>query len=176
MSELRKANTNYPYFITCTVVQWVDVFTRSYYSDILINSLKYCQEHKGLEIYAYVIMPSHIHMIVRHEEAQLDKIIGHFKSFTAKEIVNDIQASQEESRKQWLLHMFAYAARFRKQHAKYMFWQYTKHPVELSNPAIFQQKLAYIHQNPLKAGYVTEAEKWYYSSANPLSPLKLADY
>lgn len=173
MSELRKANTNYPYFITCTVVQWVDVFTRSIYADVLIDSLKYCQQHKGLEVYAYVIMPSHIHMIVRHEGAQLDKIIGHFKSFTAKEILKLIESAQEESRKKWLLHMFAYAARFHQQHAQYMFWQYTKHPVELSNHNIFQQKLDYIHQNPLKAGYVTEAEKWYYSSANLFSPLKV---
>jgi REP element-mobilizing transposase RayT len=173
MSELRKANTNYPYFITCTVVQWVDVFTRSIYADVLIDSLKYCQQHKELEIYGYVIMPSHIHMIVRHEGAQLDKIIGHFKSFTAKEILKLIESAQEESREKWLLHMFAYAARFHQQHAQYMFWQYTKHPVELSNHKIFQQKLDYIHHNPLEAGYVTEAEKWYYSSANLFSPLKV---
>ena len=173
MSELRKANTNYPYFITCTVVQWVDVFTRSIYANVLIESLKYCQQHKGLEVYGYVIMSSHIHLIVRHEGAQLDKIIGHFKSFTAKEILKLIESSQEESRKKWLLHLFAYAARFHQQHAQYMFWQYTKHPVELSSPEIFQQKLDYIHQNPLAAGYVTEAEKWYYSSANLFSPLKV---
>ena len=110
MSELRKANTNYPYFITCTVVQYIDVFTRSIYADVLVNSLKYCQQHKGLEIYGYVIMPSHIHMIARHDGAQLDKIIGHFKSFTAKETIKLIENSQEESRKEWLLHMFGYAA------------------------------------------------------------------
>lgn len=173
MSELRKANTNYLYFITCTVVQWVDVFTRSIYADVLIDSLKYCQQHKELEIYGYVIMPSHIHMIVRHEEGQLDKIIGQFKSYTAKEIIKLIENSPEESRKKWLLHLFAYAAKYHKQHAEYMFWQYTKHPVALSNHKSFQQKLDYIHYNPLKAGYVTEAEKWYYSSANIFSPLEV---
>ncbi|MFP4293398.1 MAG: REP-associated tyrosine transposase [Cyclobacteriaceae bacterium] len=173
MSELRKANTNYPYFITCTVVQWIDIFTRSIYADVLVKSLQYCQEHKGLEIYAYVIMPSHIHMIVRHEEGQLDKVIGHFKSFTAKEMLKLISSSQEESRKKWLLHMFAYAARFHRQHATYMFWQYTKHPVELNSNYLIQQKTDYIHQNPLKAGYVTEASSWYYNSACPFSPLRM---
>ena len=173
MSELRKANTNYPYFITCTVVQYIDVFTRSMYADVLVNSLKYCQQHKGLKIYGYVITPSHIHMIVRHEGAQLDKIIGHFKSFTAKEILKLIESSQAESRKKWLLHMFAYAAKYHKQHSNYMFWQYTKHPMELSYLKIFQQKLDYIHQNPLKASYVTESEKWHYSSANLLPPLAI---
>ncbi|WPP52283.1 REP-associated tyrosine transposase [Catalinimonas niigatensis] len=173
MSELRKANTDHPYFITCTVVQWIDVFTRNCYSDVLIDSLKYCQQYKGLEVYSYVIMPSHIHMIVRQGEGKLDKVMGDFKSFTAKEILNMIVASPQESRKKWLLHMFAYAAKYHQQHAQYMFWQYTKHPVELSNAAIFQQKMDYIHQNPMTAGYVTEAEKWYYSSANPFSSLKV---
>jgi putative transposase len=65
MSELRKANTDYCYFITFTVVGWIDVFTRSRYSDVILESLAYCQENKGLEVFEFVIMPSHVHLIVR---------------------------------------------------------------------------------------------------------------
>lgn len=71
--------------------------------------------------------------------------------------------------------MFAYATKYHKQHAEYMVWQYTKHPIELSNAKLFQQKMDYIHQTPLTAGYITEAEKWYYSSANPYSPIPLKE-
>ncbi|MEK6480178.1 transposase [Catalinimonas sp. 4WD22] len=141
----------------------------------MIDSLKYCQQHKGLEIYAYVIMPSHVHMIVRQSEAKLDKVIGEFKGFTAKEILRMIAESPQQSHKKWLLHMFAYAAKYHMQHAEYMVWQYTKHPIELSNAKLFQQKTDYIHQNPLTAGYIKEAEKWYYSSANPYSPIHLKE-
>ncbi|WP_343858830.1 transposase [Fulvivirga kasyanovii] len=50
--------------MTFSVVDWVNVFTRQLYRDILIDSLKYCIEHKRLEVYAYCIMSNHVHMIV----------------------------------------------------------------------------------------------------------------
>ncbi len=87
MSELRKSNTDYSYFITFTIVGWIDVFTRRDYCDIVIKNLKYCQEHKGMELYAYVIMPSHIHLIARNKDGKLNEIIRDFKSVTAKEII-----------------------------------------------------------------------------------------
>ena len=73
----------------------------------------------------------------------------------------------------WLLHMFSYAAKFQQQNPQYLFWQKTSHPTELYNATVFQQKEGYIHQNPVKAGYVSEAHHWYYSSAHPLSPLSM---
>ncbi|MEQ9468197.1 MAG: transposase [Ekhidna sp.] len=91
MSELGKANTDATYFLTFTVVGWIDVFTRNRYSDIIIDSLKFCIQNKGLDIFSYVIMPSHIHMIARHEEGKLNEIIRDFKSFTAKEIIRTIE-------------------------------------------------------------------------------------
>lgn len=90
MSELRKANTDYPYFLTLTVMGWIDIFTRKEYCEILLKNLKYCQEGKGLELYAIGIMPSHVHMIARHQEGKLYKLMGSFKSVTAKEIINGI--------------------------------------------------------------------------------------
>ena len=173
MSELRKATTEQPYFLTFTVTQWVDVFTRSCYCDILIDSLRFCQQHKKLEVYAYVIMTNHVHLIAAHPDSQLSGVIRDFKSFTAKQIIRAIKEEPTESRRQWLLHMFAYAAKYQQQNAQYLFWQKTSHPTKLYNAAIFQQKQTYIHQNPVAAGYVSEAHHWYYSSAHPLSPLSV---
>ena len=170
MSELRKATTEQPYFLTFTVTQWVDVFTRSSYCDILIDSLRFCQTHKKLEVYAYVIMTNHIHLIAAHPEGRSSGVIRDFKSFTAKQI---IQEHPGESRRTWLLHMFAYAAKFQQQNPRYLFWQKTSHPTELYNATIFHQKKDYIHQNPVTAGYVAEAHHWYYSSAHPRSPLSV---
>ncbi len=173
MSELRKATTEQPYFLTFTVTQWVDVFTRTRYCDILINSLRFCQAHKKLEICAYVIMSNHLHLIAAHPEGQLSGVIRDFKSFTAKQVIRSIKQETGESRRTWLLHMFSYAAKFQQQNPQYLFWQKTSHPTELYNATIFQQKVDYIHQNPVKAGYVSEAHHWYYSSAHPLSPLSV---
>ena len=76
------------YFITLTVVEWVDVFTRKEYKDFLIDNLRHCQENKGLQIYAYVIMTNHIHMIARSEEGKkLSDIIRDFKTYTSKSFI-----------------------------------------------------------------------------------------
>ena len=173
MSELRKANTGYPYFITLTVVGWIDVFTRQCYCDKIIESLTYCTANKGLELYAYVIMPSHIHLIARSATETLNQILRDFKSFTAKEIIAMVENQQGESRKDWLLHMFKYHANFHKQNSIYMFWQKTNHPIELNYPEIIDQKMEYIHNNPVEAGYVIDPSSWYYSSACVQSPLKV---
>lgn len=57
MSDLLKANIeDAPYFITLTTVGWVDVFTRQTYCQEMVKNLQFCQQNRGLEVYAYVIM------------------------------------------------------------------------------------------------------------------------
>jgi len=175
MSELRKANTNHTYFLTLTVVGWIDIFTRQRYNDKIIKSLKFCTVHKGLDIFAYVIMPSHIHLVARCLKGNLNEVLRDFKSFTAKEILKMVESEAGESRREWLLHMFKYHAKFEKQNTTYMFWQKTSHPIELSYPSIIDQKIDYVHNNPLEAGYVVEPSAWLYSSACVSSPLEVME-
>ncbi len=154
------------YFVTFAVVEWIDVFTRSAYSDLLVESLVHCQREKGLEVYAWCIMPNHVHMIVgRNGEQRLEDIIRDFKKYTSVHIVRAIEQNSEESRKQWLLWMFRKLAEKSEKHQKYCFWQNEYHPIELSDNQMMQQKLDYIHENPVEAGYVLESEYWKYSSA-----------
>ncbi|WP_245949223.1 transposase [Echinicola strongylocentroti] len=87
------------YFVTFTIVRWIDVFTRNCYKDIFINSLKYCQENKGLEVYAFVIMTNHVHLIIgRNGEVPIQAIIRDMKKYTAVKILEAIERSAEESR------------------------------------------------------------------------------
>ena len=91
MSEFRKANIPHAtYFVTLTVVGWIDIFTRRDYTDEIIKNLKYCQENKDLEIFAYVVMPSHIHLICRRNKGLLNDLLRDFKSYTAKEILKKV--------------------------------------------------------------------------------------
>ena len=175
MSEFRKANTDHPYFLTLTVVGWIDIFTRSIYSDVIMQSLRFCQKNKGLEVYAYVIMPNHVHLVVRSLDKNLYDTIRDFKSYTAKEIIRLIEDEPGESRREWLLHMFRFYGKFKKNNKKYRFWQGTNHPTELSDPDVFDQKIDYIHDNPVVAGYVTDPESWQYSSACIYTKLELAE-
>ncbi len=92
MSEKRKTIEDQLYYVTLTVVGWIDVFTRKEYVYEIINNLKYCQQNKGLEIYAYVIMSNHIHLIARmNNGSKLGELLRDFKSYTAKQIIKMIE-------------------------------------------------------------------------------------
>ncbi|GAB3903319.1 REP-associated tyrosine transposase [Mucilaginibacter boryungensis] len=171
MSELRKANSDNPFFVTLTVVGWIDVFIRSEYNDEIIKNLEYCRKAKGLKIYAYCIMSSHIHMIIANDEGRLADILRDFKSYSAKRMLEMITNNPQESRKEWLLYMFEFFAKSSIQNKQYQFWQKTSHPTELITNAVFQQKMDYIHRNPVAAMMVNDEATFVYSSANPDSPL-----
>lgn len=101
--------------------------------------------------------------------------MGSFKSVTAKEIINGIKEATYESRKEWLLYLLKHFAKKYSQNKEYVFWQKTKHPVALFSSSVFDQKIEYIHNNPVESGLVTNPESYFYSSANPLFGLKLMD-
>lgn len=163
MSERYKVRQNYmPHFITCTVTAWADALSRPEYKDIVLESLKYCREHKGLLIHAWVIMSNHIHLIVSAREgAELPSIIRDFKKFTSSKIVSAIAECPQESRKKWLLNLFSFAGKGELT----QFWQKNYHPIELNTDKLFQQRLDYLHENPVKAGLVREHHHYLYSSA-----------
>ncbi|MFT5917036.1 MAG: REP element-mobilizing transposase RayT [Flammeovirgaceae bacterium] len=163
-----------PYFLTLTTVGWIDVFSRERYVTILINSLNFCIREKGLEVFAYVIMPSHLHLIARSLESKMPQILRDFKSFTAKGCVKAMENEVGESRKDWILNMLSWYARKYKQNANYMFWQKTNYPIELSVKDVFWQKLEYVHLNPVAAGYVSAPEHWNWSSASKLNRVELS--
>jgi len=159
------------HFVTFTVVGWIDVFSRKIYKDILVDSLKYCQTHKGLVINAYVIMTNHAHLIVSAEGGNLSSIIRDLKKHTSRVIVERIQ-NDSESRKSWMLHQFSYYASKHSRNDHHQFWTHENHPEELFTTAFFRQKLDYIHQNPVRAGIVFRPEDYVYSSAAQYTGLK----
>lgn len=142
------------------------MFTRIAFKEVLVDSLKYCLEFKGLKLYAYVIMSNHIHIIVSAADGySLSDIIRDFKKHTSKTILKKLIEGQGESRSEWMLKMFAYHAKYNKNNSKFQVWQRGNHPIELSSPKWINQKLAYIHNNPVRAGIVYSAEEYVYSSA-----------
>ncbi len=154
-----------PYFITTTVVDWIDVFIRKNHKLTIVESLEYCRKNKGLEIFAWCLMPSHIHLIVRAEEGhQLSDIIRDFKAHTAKAIIKQIK-EEPESRREWLLESFKKAAKEHPKQGDYKFWQDGYHPVELYSPAFTYQKLNYIHNNPVEDMLVEKPWDYMFSSA-----------
>ena len=154
-------------FVTLTVVDWVDVLIRKQFKDIIIDTLRYCQQKKGLIICGYVIMSSHIHLVLQTSSNYLlSDILRDFKKYTAKRILQEIETGGYESRKEWLLHRFAYRGTTSVGKRNYQFWQADNHPIILYNLHVIVQKLNYIHNNPIVEGWVRNAEDCVYSSAS----------
>jgi putative transposase len=146
------------YFVTFTVHQWVNVFTRPEYIEELLKNLEYCQQHKGLEIYAWVVMTNHVHLIIRAKNGNLSDVIRDFKKYTAKSIFKLIAENPQESRKEWLLKTLYFEDRI-------WFWEEGYHGEEIYSIEFYHTKVDYIHHNPVKAGIVAQEEHYLNSSA-----------
>lgn len=147
------------YFVTCTVVNWLPIFTRKPYFDILIDSLQFCRQHKALKVYAYVILDNHLHLVVAGDK--LTDIIRDFKSYTAKGLI----ARLEQDQKTWVLNQLQYYKQPNKTRSDYQVWQEGFHPQQIISEEMLRQKIDYLHHNPVRAGLVARPEDWLYSSA-----------
>ncbi|KIO51545.1 REP-associated tyrosine transposase [Flavobacterium hibernum] len=156
---------NLPHFITATVVDWIDVFSRQNYRDIVVDCLDFCRKNKSMILYGYVIMSNHIHMIVQSEKGELSDLLRDFKKFTATKIIEKIK-SDPESRREWMLERFKSATENHSRNKNYQFWQYGNHPEEIYSSKFMWSKLDYIHLNPVRAGIVEKASHYIYSSAS----------
>ena len=155
------------YFVTFTVIYWIDIFTRKKYRDIIVDSLNYCIANKGLVVYGWVIMSNHIHLIIsiKHESGNLSDVIRDFKKYTSKEISFTMQIIGE-SRREWILEAMNREA-LRIGRAKYYkLWRDDNHAVQIDGYIIkIDERLHYIHDNPVKDGLVENAWEYLYSSA-----------
>jgi len=154
------------YFVSFAVVEWLDVFTRNEYKNILVESLAFSQKQKGMEIIAWCIMSNHVHLIFRSVKGQHPALLlGDFKRFTSKSIVKAIQENPRESRRKFLLEHFRKAANKSSNVKNFQFWRHDNKPIELWSNKVIKEKINYIHQNPVKAGLVYKSYDYVYSSA-----------
>ena len=154
------------HFVTFTIVYWLDVFIRDTYRNIFYESVKFCQRNKGLNVHAYCIMSSHVHLIISTNGTNsLSEIIRDLKSFTSRHIRKALESDTTESRKEWMLWLMKRAGSKNERNKDFQFWQQHNHPIELSTNEMIDQRLDYIHNNPVEAGFVEEAHHWQHSSA-----------
>jgi len=157
-SRYKITNPQLPHFVTFTVLHWIPVFTRPETVDIILDSLKFLIS-ENLKVFAYVILENHMHLIVQSEE--LDRDLKRFKSYTAKQVIQYLSKKNVTQ----ILEQLAFYKKAHKVDQAYQFWQEGYHPELIQNNEIMLQKIEYIHNNPVKRGYVDNAEHWRYSSA-----------
>ena len=157
----KNSNQNF-YFLTPTIQNWYYIFDRHHRWQIIADSLKFCQKNKGLEIYAYVFMLNHLHLIIRSPDAA--GFLRDFKKFTSKQLIKNIETSEPH-----VLELF-------KTENGYKLWKEDNQPKILESEKFALQKINYIHNNPVVKGYVTNPTHWKWSSANPDSEIKIMNF
>jgi putative transposase len=173
MSERWKFVGHYAHFVSFAVVGWVDVFTRAVYAEFLVKNLAHCRAQKGLELYEFVIMPNHVHLIAAAKGGNLGDIMRDFKTYTSKELVKMITANPQESRKEWMLRLFKEHGAANPQNTYNQFWQQSNKPIILDTLKKFHNCSRYVRENPLVAGLVTDETAYTWSSANPRIGIEL---
>ena len=158
-SRYRITEADKPHFVTCTVLDWLPVFTRPETVSIIIDALAFKQQQAGLRVYAWVVLENHCHMVLQAPD--LSKTLREFKSYTAKAILANLQAHRVTP----YLNRLTYCRKAHKQDRDYQFWQEGSHPELIGTHQMLAQKVEYIHLNPVKRGYVDRPEHWRYSSA-----------
>ena len=149
----------HPHFITCTILHWIPIFTRTETTNIIFDSLRYLQKEDNLKIYAYVVLENHLHLLASSDDIAMS--MRKFKSFTAKEILEYLQKNNVCT----ILEQLAFYKKAHKKKAQYQLWQEGIQPKLIQNEKMMMERINYIHQNPVKRGYVDRPEHWRYSSA-----------
>lgn len=160
------------YFLTFQVVKWIDVFTRPQYRDIILESFEYAIKHKGFQLFAYVIMTNHVHLIAQSSENKLSSTIRDIKRYTSKTIIETIK-DIEYSRREWMLNVFRDAAAKHSRNKEYQVWTHENHAIWLYSSKFIAEKIQYIHNNPVKALWVQNPEDYLYSSARNYAGLSV---
>ncbi|MDD5036215.1 MAG: transposase [Methylococcaceae bacterium] len=158
-SRYRIFDDKAPHFVTCTVLNWIPLFTRPQTVTIVLDALDYRQKQANWRVYGYVILENHLHLVVQAES--LREELPRFKSFTARQLIDYLKACGAER----LLKQLAFFRKAHKRDRDYQLWEEGSHPEMIQNEQILRQKLEYIHQNPVKRGYVDDPTHWRYSSA-----------
>ena len=165
-SRYRIFDSQPPYFITAAINNWLSIFTRPATATIILYYWRFLQLNSDFKLFGYVILENHLHMVAG--SSNLGRDIQCFKSYTATEI---LQCLRDHGATR-LLRLFEYFKRPHKTKSVYQVWEEGSHPQLIENEAVLIQKLEYIHQNPVKRGYVDLAEHWRYSSARNYSDLE----
>ena len=158
-SSYKVVESNGIYFVSSTIIEWIPIFTSEKYFRIIIDSLNFCKTEKDLKLFCYVIMDNHFHLIVSHPK--LSDVMRSLKGYTADRILDELKNDNYK----WKFDLMKF---YKKKYkiTNYQIWQEGFHPQMISSVEVLNQKIEYIHYNPVKRGFVNNPQDWKYSSVN----------
>ena len=155
------------HYLTFNVVDWIDIFVRPMFKQIIVESLNHFIAKKGLTVYAWCLMSNHLHLMAQTKDGfGLSLLADEFKKFTSKIILEDIDV-EPEIRRKWMMKKFEEASKTMRLLDKFQVWQTTVNSVyiDLHDEDMINEQVEYIHNNPVRDRIVTHAEDYLHSSA-----------
>jgi len=149
----------YPYFITCNLRFGLPLFSNPSAAAFILENLEFLQDERKVRLVAYVIMENHFHAIFQGKN--LTNKIAQFKSYSARRIIDLFRMNQYT---RWLKRLKSVKPSH-KSDSEFQLWEEGFHSKQIVGDQMMIQKINYIHQNPVKRGYVDAPEHWRYSSA-----------
>ena len=148
------------YFVTASICGWKPLFRNESYAQIILNSLSWFREKHICKIFAFVVMPTHIHILLFPITFEISHVIQRFGSYTAHAILTQLKEDESEE----LLEYFRGCAVDKRE--KFRIWQDIQ-AENIFTTAVAEQKLDYIHQNPARGNppLVLNHSEYLYSSA-----------
>jgi putative transposase len=162
------------YFITFNTVDWVDVFIRPVYKQVIVHTLNHFIDNKGLTVYAWSLMTNHLHLLAQAREGYvIAEIEKEFKSFTTTKILEAID-TEPEARKDWMLKRFENFSNMLGLLKKFHVWQSSSNPVfiDMKKTELLIDHILFIHENPVRDRFVDTAADYPYSSARDYAGMK----
>jgi putative transposase len=148
------------YFVTASICGWKQLFVESAYAEIILNSLAWLRKEKRMTLYAFVLMPSHLHAVVMPVDRSIGDLLQEFASFTAHAILHQLRSDNRQE-----LLKFFHEQRRDKRH-EHGIWQDIQ-AKNIFSGKFLAQKMEYIHQNPVAKEwkFVQDRADYKYSSA-----------
>jgi len=161
-------------YLTLNVVDWIEIFIRPVYKQVIVESINYFIEKKGLTVYAWCLMTNHLHLMAQANQGfGLSSLVNDLKKFTSRLILEDIDV-EPDSRREWMLEKFQNASESMRMLEKFQVWQTCINPIyiDLNNSGSVKSQLDYIHCNPVRDRIVMLPEDYLYSSASDYAGIK----
>ena len=148
---------HYPDFFTATCLNWTDVLRQDQYKDIVIDSLRFMVRNERAIVYAFVIMTNHIHLVWQFiGQHQREAVQRDFLKFTSQQILKDLRNKKSTLQLELLVNA---------SDRKFQVWERNPLSIPLVSEKMTEQKIKYIHENPVRKGWCVHPEDYHYSSA-----------
>jgi putative transposase len=162
------------YLLTLNIVDKIDLFVRPAYKRVIADALNHFIQSQGLYLYSWCLMSSHLHLVLRTNDGAAPAYFERdFKKYTTPALLKTIEMEMD-LRREWMFRLFEDYGLSLRRLEKYHLWQNCSSPLRIPNdqPRLLMDRIAHVHENPVREGIVDQPESYLFSSARDYSGIR----